>query len=216
MTVISDQAPPGQDYLLRRLRDLERQVRELQAGRRLEAATIRGGSLKVLDDQGQLQIQLGLLPDGTYGLAAVDADGKLVTLAGLAFGLRADTDPAQGSRTASDFGDLTGAAVGPAVNVTIGSTGRCIVILGCKMSYGDAFAGGLMGYTISGATTRTATVDESMESSITAENQVFSASKAFLVEGLNPGVNTITAKYASAANGVAALFESRHLIAMPY
>ena len=43
----SDQRPPGDDWLVRRVTDLERQVRELQAGRRLEAATIGAGGLRV-------------------------------------------------------------------------------------------------------------------------------------------------------------------------
>lgn len=43
----SDQRPPGQDWLVRRVTDLERQVRELQAGRRLEAATIGAGGMTI-------------------------------------------------------------------------------------------------------------------------------------------------------------------------
>lgn len=53
----SDQAPPGQDWLVRQIKDLQREMRELQAGRRLEAATIgrggltiRGGTVAITDD----------------------------------------------------------------------------------------------------------------------------------------------------------------------
>lgn len=55
----SDQAPPNVDWLVRRVTDLERQVRELQAGRRLEAATIGSGGITVKG--GTLR---ALYPDG--------------------------------------------------------------------------------------------------------------------------------------------------------
>ena len=54
--ISSDQRPPGEDWLVRRVVDLERQVRELQAGRRLEAATIGAGGLTVKDG-GQVLVQ---------------------------------------------------------------------------------------------------------------------------------------------------------------
>lgn len=64
----SDQSPAGPDWITRRLTDLERQVRELQAGRRLEAATIGAGGLRVkngggvtIQDGGDLLIQGGQL-----------------------------------------------------------------------------------------------------------------------------------------------------------
>lgn len=68
----SDQIPPGQDYLMRRLTDLERQVRELAAGRRLEAATIGaggltvqgGGEVVIRDTDGRRIIRLGRVPFG--------------------------------------------------------------------------------------------------------------------------------------------------------
>ncbi|MFG3709222.1 hypothetical protein ACGF7U_31450 [Micromonospora sp. NPDC047670] len=60
----SDQRPPGNDWLVRRITDLERQVRELQAGRRLEKATIGSGGLTVA---------------GTGGVTVKD-DGKVTVL----------------------------------------------------------------------------------------------------------------------------------------
>lgn len=219
--IISDQAPPGQDYLMRRLATLERQVRELAAARRMEAATIGSGGLtvtdgaiRVLDAGGVLKVQAGKLPDGTYGLAAVNDGGQLVTLSTLAFGLQAAVITTQEGRTSSTLGDL--ATVGPAVTVTVGETGRCLVMVGCTASYGAVFAGGLMGYAISGATTRAASIDEAMETSTTAENVVFGATRAFIAEGLTPGANTITAKYASASSGTSCLFQRRHIIALPF
>jgi len=47
MVLPSDQAPPGQDYLLRRLDALERQVRELAAARRLGASSVDAGGVTI-------------------------------------------------------------------------------------------------------------------------------------------------------------------------
>lgn len=65
----SDQLPPGQDWLVRRVTDLERQVRELLAGRRLEAAsigagglTVKGGEVIVEAPDGSDIVRLGRVP----------------------------------------------------------------------------------------------------------------------------------------------------------
>jgi hypothetical protein len=223
MTIVSDQAPPGADYLLRRLTDVERELRELKAARRLEAATIgtggitiAGGAVRVLNGSGDLVVQLGLLPDTTYGLAAVDGSGKLVKLSTLAFGIQAASIAAQSSRSLGTFGDLA-AGAGPSVTVTIGNTGRCVVILGAMIATsGGVYTGGLMGYEISGATDRAPDVLESLEFDMSNESFSANASRAFLVENLNPGTHTITARYASAASGTACLFERRNLIVLPF
>lgn len=125
MTVISDQAPPGQDYILRRLADLERQVRELSAARGLEAATIKGGSLRVVDDTGALKVLVGLLPDGTYGLAAVNPAGELVSLSTLAFGMKADQRSGPFTPTTGLYESLGG----PVVTTQIGSSGRALFLI---------------------------------------------------------------------------------------
>lgn len=45
--------PPREDWLERRIRALEQQVLELQAGRKLSSASFRGGAFRFLDDSGQ-------------------------------------------------------------------------------------------------------------------------------------------------------------------
>lgn len=55
----SDQRPPGEDWLVRRIVDLEREVRELKAGRRLEAASIGAGGVTV--NGGAIDIKDGTL-----------------------------------------------------------------------------------------------------------------------------------------------------------
>jgi hypothetical protein len=51
--------PTREDWLERRIRELEKQVRELQAGRRLSGASFRGGAFRFLDDEGQPRYTLG-------------------------------------------------------------------------------------------------------------------------------------------------------------
>jgi hypothetical protein len=129
----SDQAPPGQDWLVRRITDLERQVRELAAGRSLEAATIRGGSLRVVDNTGALQVQVGLLPDGTYGLAATNADGETVDLATLAFGM--ESDDRGGFVDISSTTYVSGPDGPKVAGVRIGASRRCLVIVTSEITY---------------------------------------------------------------------------------
>ncbi|MEU1240032.1 hypothetical protein ABZ388_06705 [Micromonospora parva] len=110
--ISSDQRPPGDDWLMRRLTDLERQVRELQAGRRLEAATIgaggltvAGGTIRILDPSGGLvelgssglrsvdpqgneTLRVGQLTDTRYGLSAPGEGGAMIELAELGLRIR--------------------------------------------------------------------------------------------------------------------------------
>ncbi len=121
--LVSDQRPPSDDWLVRRIADLERQVRELQAGPRLAAATIGAGGLRIVNggkltvegggsiellgggkltvegggsidvlENGAPRVQIGLLGDGAYGVSTVDADGDMVKLHTLAFGMRGISD----------------------------------------------------------------------------------------------------------------------------
>lgn len=72
--ISSDQTPPASDWLVRRVTDLERQVRELQAGRRLENATIGAGGLKVKGGGG-VAVQDG-------GGITVEGGGQLIVRGG--------------------------------------------------------------------------------------------------------------------------------------
>lgn len=236
MTVISDQAPPGQDHIMRRLADLERQVREMAAGRRLEAAsvgaggiTIKGGSLRVLDEAGELVVQLGRLPDDTYGLAAIDPAGILVALSTLAFGLRGDVVEDNESTTSTTFDDLD--TIGPVVpNVPIGASGRCLVIISAHLqeNSSDIVRGGRMSVAITGATTRSAnsmgglrighTDDGQIAGGFSSNNLSMRSTAVELVDGLNPGQHTFTAKYLVNGSGVddEVWFTARSVVVLPY
>jgi hypothetical protein len=236
VTVISDQAPPGPDYLLRKIADLERQVRELASARRLEAATIgaggltiAGGAIRILDDTGTLVVQAGLLPDGTYGLAAVNPAGALVALSTLAFGIQAATVPEIEMTESQTFTDLT--TPGPALpDVPIGTAGRCLVVLSSLFQEFaiDIVRGGHMSVEISGATDRAPssltglrighTNDGVVSGSASSNNMLARMSAVDLVEGLNPGLHTFTAKYRSLGSGVddPVWFGPRSLVVIPF
>jgi hypothetical protein len=68
VTLVTDMVPPGADWLVRRVTDLERQVREPQAGRRLQAATLDAsrGALRVVDGYVEV-LRIGDLGGGWRG-----------------------------------------------------------------------------------------------------------------------------------------------------
>lgn len=76
MSRISDQLPDGEDFLVRKQRDLERTLQEQSAERSLEASTIgSGGTLKVngtLEVTGDLVVPAGTLSSATNMTAGVD------------------------------------------------------------------------------------------------------------------------------------------------
>lgn len=223
--IISDQAPPGQDHLLRRIAELEQKVRELAAARSLEAATIKGGSLRVVDNTGELKVQVGLLPDGSYGLAAVNPDGELVALSTLAFGIKsADVGDIE-TTTSQNYTDLPTA--GPVVSgVQIGSSGRCLVILSAQIWGGNSSGfpsstQGFMSFRADGPTpvapsdgTKAATVGNNDAPG--TGGLAVSASRVVLVSGLLAGSYTFTAKYRSITSGASAEFADRNLTVLPY
>lgn len=224
MTIVSDQVPPGQDHLIRRIVDLERQVREIAAGRRLESATIGAGGIRVVDALGQPRIRIGQLGNGEFGLEAINADGEAVDLAALAFGQRSEDGPQDGEFTSTplDFEDLPGEAVGPALtDVLIGNSGRCLVLVSCRIrcevtgtGFSVDLSSGFAGYEITGATSRGPSETRSLEASGQWKSDgtpghgaggwvEISATKVVLETGLNPGNHDITMKYRALVGGSA-------------
>lgn len=61
--------------------DLQRQVRDLQTASRMTNTSQRGGTFRVLDDNGNARVELGALSDwgngnGDYGIAVLTPDGR--------------------------------------------------------------------------------------------------------------------------------------------
>ncbi|MGH3878074.1 MAG: hypothetical protein ACRDSK_13675 [Actinophytocola sp.] len=232
MGVIGDAAHHPGD-VMRRLQELERAFREMAASRRLENASIGAGgvrlhsggsltvdpggtvkvgnititkdSLIVTDSSGATVLQLGLLSNGQYGLAAIDpVVGGLVEMAALAFRQSTVQIAAREGRTSTSFGDLT--TVGPTVSgIEVGSTGKMVVELGTRMFFGTFSAGvvvgGLMSFQVSGPTSLSPSVNRSVEASLIESAGQFGVGRQFLVTGLSPGTYSVTAKYASSTAG---------------
>lgn len=107
------------------------------------------------------------------------------------------------------FTDL--ATVGPTVDVTIGASGRALVILSVSMAVPNK--GGAMGFEISGASTLAASL---IRSAALSDSDTVSSIGAFFsrvleVSGLNPGLNTFTAKYVQTSGATPVGFQDRNI-----
>lgn len=71
MPLPSDRLPADLRSLPRKVADLERQVRELLAAKRLEHSSIDGGALVIRDASGEIAARLGTQADGTVALSTV-------------------------------------------------------------------------------------------------------------------------------------------------
>ena len=122
------------------------------------------------------------------------------------------------------YGDLTG-SVGPTLNnVYIGSSRRCLVMVGCQMEVNDSW--GKMGFQVSGASTL-APVDihaAMMGTFAGLQDSLGSVMTHVLLtsaDGLNQGFHTFQAKYAivnggGSPAGTGAVFRSRILTVIPF
>jgi len=177
--------------------------------------------LRINDTSAAAQIRLGQLASAGYGLEIADSTGKLVNLATLAFGIRAANVAASESLPggSSAYQDLT--TFGPSVQVQVGDTGNCIIIIGSTFTPG-ASTTAIMGVDIAGPTNRPAVAGSATDFdgaylfSPAAPNQIGGAfSRAQLQTGLAAGTYTLTCKYRLA--GVSTCFWSnRNIIAIPF
>lgn len=231
--------------LMRRLHRLERHVQELQAGRRLAAATvgeggiritdggnldIEGGALRVFDASGNLVATVGRFPDSTErGIAAVDpVTGALVALSTLAFGMRVEQhgQVLQVTSTSGDFSDPDTGDPGPTItDVPIGTAGRCVVFVSADLRPEPSSAGDTtvveMGVEVSGATTRTAgsaviSLGQGTADGSSAVSPSGRVAGITLIEGLNAGMHTFQGKYRTQLNTATATITVPVMIVMPF
>ena len=120
-----------------------------------------------------------------------------------------------GPTSPATFVDL--ATPGPTLaNIPI-RNGRCLVTVSAHMSHpGAIFAHASMGFQISGATSRGANLDQSLQFTISNESFVLGASRTFLIEGLNSGLHTFTAKYANGSASGTASWENRTITVIAF
>ena len=180
-----------------------------------ECADGRHG-LQVYKDNGTRTTRVGELQSGSEGIETISDLGALVRIDTLAFGTKAASVVTKQGRIGG-WGDL--ATVGPLLNVDIGNSGRCIVIVSAGIEYntlggGNAAVGFDMAGT--GGYFRGANVFESIWMALQADNSVstLSVTKAIYVSGITPGNLTIAMKYWT--GGQSHNFFDRHLIAIPF
>lgn len=197
--------------------------------------TIQEGSMQVLDNVGDVQIETGLLSDGTYGLAAVNALGQLVPLSRLAFGVKSATVAnSEATTNTSNFTDL--ATYGPYISdIEVGALGRMLVIISCKINIGGSGtiwgAGGYMSFDVINQTTGVVASSASQPQgagtwiiNIPATYQSeYVVTKVVLVGETTPlaaGIYTVVARYLSmgvSSPGVNhSEFGRRNLTVLPY
>lgn len=180
-----------------------------------ECADGRHG-VQVYKDNGTRVARMGELASGSEGIEVINDLGQLVRVDTLAFGMQAASVATKQARSGG-YGDL--ATFGPSVNVTIGNSGRCVVLLSGGIEPGVLGGGNAaIGFDMSGpGYTRSASVFESMWFAILGDNVITetSATKAILVSGLpTAGTYTVTMKYWTA--GASHSFFDRHLIVIPF
>lgn len=114
--------------------------------------------------------------------------------------------------TSTTYTDL--ATAGPAVTVTIGATGRALVIVSAQLSNVTAtgFAG--MGYAGSGANTIAAADTKALVVYSSGAGQYVAASAAYVEIGLTAGSTTFTAKYRQGGGTVTAV--NRRIFILPF
>lgn len=114
--------------------------------------------------------------------------------------------------TSSSSVDLT--TVGPAVTVTIGSTGRAMVSLYCAQNNSTSGDVVFMGFALSGANTLAPTdaLSLAFTSPVPGGGTRYGAS--FLLQGLTAGSTTFTAKYRISVGGTGT-WSDRQIIVTP-
>lgn len=201
------------------LHDLDRRLRALETSPRLTSASIKDGTLTVRDADDDVRLRIGRLPDGSYGMEQLNDDGDAaVNISTLAFGMRSQQvlDAVTKDDSSPSFDDLAGSP-GPEVEVEVGTAGRMLVLLNCSLS---ALAGqqALMGFDVDGPTDVAAT--DSRTIGIQAafdDTAVLNLGGHYLIEGLDPGTYTVTAKYlVTGPGGTNTTFANRVLTVIPF
>jgi len=123
-------------------------------------------------------------------------------------------DAGSGTTASTSYVDLTGANPGPAASVSIGSRGAAMVMITCDLLQNTTGGYPVMSFAISGATTLAAGIPHEMWYEAVAGGADMKFSYCTVVTGLNPGVNTFTAKYRVAVSGTGT-FLQREISVIP-
>lgn len=114
--------------------------------------------------------------------------------------------------TSASSVDLT--TVGPAVTVTIGSTGRAMVSLYCAMNNSVSGDVVFMGFALTGANTVATSDAQSLAFTSPTAGGGIRFGAAWLMQGLTAGSTTFTAKYRISVGGTGT-WQDRQIIVTP-
>lgn len=118
---------------------------------------------------------------------------------------------------------------GPEVEIAVGPTGRLLILLSAEISGqsddtagSTAICGGAMGFALSGANTLAASraravVASNNETVTSSDNTVGvtdAATRTVLLDGLNPGLTTVTSMYALVGDGTQVNINNRNITAI--
>lgn len=190
--------------------DLDRRVRQLESTSRLAVSSIKEGSLQILDAAGVVRVKIG--KDGTdYGVKVYDAAGaNPVSLAQLSFGQAYAEVVPEESTTSTSFVDLT--TQGPSVTVTIGPSGRAIVLGGAYMTSTVTNQTVVTGLFIDGVLSGDlADLGNATGGAISGDH-----SSGVLISGLSAGSHTFKLRYLQSLAGATGRWAARWILVLPY
>jgi hypothetical protein len=219
--------PYGDDYVLRRIKELEHRLDTIANQRTLEAAAITeggitvtgGGVIVVKDSTDDRAVTLGLLSDSSYGLSVTDPiSGADLPLSRIAFGQSAAVNT--GTFTCAGNGVWRTDITDTSVTVT-DSTGRLeVTVSAVAYSALSAASNAVMSWTITGTASIAAdNLRALVVPAAPAAAGYASTSFTFLHTGLAPGTYTVTPQYRCDQWGATAdssQFKNRSLIVQPY
>lgn len=118
------------------------------------------------------------------------------------------------STASTTYGNLT--TPGPQVTVTIGASGRCLVMLSAAMRNDTAGGRCVMSFSAAGPTPLSASDPRALAATSSDANDQFWIGRTVLVSGLLPGAYTFTAQYRRGTTGGGnANFANRTLVVLP-
>lgn len=210
-----------------RIQRIEDAIRDLQTARRLEAASIGAGGLRVQggrvlaeDSAGDRIFEVTTEPAGIFMRQELIS---ALTREILGEAIQIGTNIAQGSTTTEnawvdlDFGGSPDP--GPEVTVEIGPSGRCLVFCSAWISVAE-FGSGSMSFAGTGPESISAGFFGTVFNSVSLEVGDFSrptCTGVMLIRDVQPGTYTLTAKYqVSNLTGSGVSFAHRVLLAIPF
>jgi hypothetical protein len=177
------------------------------------------GAVRVFDGF-QIQAELGLLSDSTYGLALRNGSNQLLRLQDFVFGPTYQYIGGSEGTLSTSYTNL--GTFGPSATVYIGATRRCMVLISAYVTVYNAMA--LMTFQVSGASSISSTSALTAYSDVGSTDCGVTVLEATQIDfldasvGLNQGYNTFTAKYAATnqRSSPSATWAGRRITVLPY